>query len=102
MVGPALSCRPSSASDWRDREFSGSAKLAVFRKKSSEDGAMIRSDAPFGQCEHIGALALPFTGHPTAQQDVVDAAVSVVLRKIVSPGDVARRNACADRIRDVA
>src|ERR1051326_7850987 len=52
-----------------------------------DDGTMIRGNTPIRPPQGEGAVGLPLAGHSRAEQDVVDAAVSVLFGEVIRPGD---------------
>src|SRR5437879_1713339 len=61
--------------------------LAILRPKCRKDRAVIRGEAPIRRCQHVSLDRIPFPRHAGAQEDIIDAAVSVFLSEIVGPGD---------------
>src|SRR3954470_24040954 len=77
---PTQHCVPSSAS------LPG-GELSILRPKPRYNRAVIGTDSPIRDRENIGFGLDPFASHAGAEQDVVDAAVSVFLSVVVGPCD---------------
>jgi len=51
---------------------------------------MVGADAPVGQGQHVSLVGQPFARQAWADEEEINAAVSVLFAVIMRPGDVAR------------